>query len=357
MSSISLHSLGFGLATRNTGNEIIEVYYPQPWINPDPAMAGHIAELTAYQEGNEVIILNQTQVLNVEQKLKDTGFAAEGKLLQKLAMSGKSAQADHLASTHTVIVCLLARDSAPASVAEAYLKLHLLSHRLAKPNTLNLDGIFGLLPTIAWTNKGPVEIDDLATRQLEYRLGGEILTVFSVDKFPRMADYVIPKGVRIADTSRVRLGAHVGEGTTVMHEGQINFNAGTLGNAMIEGRISAGVVVGRNSDLGGGCSTMGTLSGGGKELNSIGENCLIGANAGVGIPLGDRCTVEAGLYVTAGTKVKVLDESHQTVKTMRARELKGLNDLLFRRNSLTGAVECIPNKAAISLNEALHGNN
>ncbi len=222
---------------------------------------------------------------------------------------------------------------------------------------MNLEGIFPLLPNLAWTSEGAIDLEELAQRQLQARTAGRTLEVKAVDKFPPMTDYVVPSGVRIADTARVRLGAYVGEGTTVMHEGFINFNAGTEGKSMIEGRISAGVVIGEGSDLGGGCSTMGTLSGGGNIIISVGQNCLLGANAGIGIPLGDRCTVEAGLYITAGTKVQVLDDSNSLVRTVKARDLANQSDLLFRRNSETGAVECRTNKSAVALNEELHANN
>jgi 2,3,4,5-tetrahydropyridine-2-carboxylate N-succinyltransferase len=260
-------------------------------------------------------------------------------------------------SQRPLVVTLLEEDAALTSTPEAYLKLHLISHRLVKPHGLNLAGIFPLLPNVAWTNQGAVDLTELAERQLEARLKGYLLEVVSVDKFPKMTDYVVPAGVRIADSARIRLGAYVGEGTTVMHEGFINFNAGTEGPGMIEGRVSAGVFVGKGSDLGGGCSTMGTLSGGGNIVISVGEGCLIGANAGIGIPLGDRNTVESGLYITAGTKVNLLDESGALVKVVKARELAGQTDLLFRRNSLTGAVECKTHKSAIELNEALHAHN
>ncbi|HCV37876.1 MAG TPA: 2,3,4,5-tetrahydropyridine-2,6-dicarboxylate N-succinyltransferase, partial [Pseudomonas sp.] len=263
-----------------------------------------------------------------------------------------------LAESHKPLVAtLLAEDAALASTPEAYLKLHLLSHRLVKPHGLSLAGIFPLLPNVAWTNQGAVDLSELAELQLEARLKGELLEVFSVDKFPKMTDYVVPAGVRIADTARVRLGAYIGEGTTIMHEGFVNFNAGTEGPGMIEGRVSAGVFVGKGSDLGGGCSTMGTLSGGGNIVIKVGEGCLIGANAGIGIPLGDRNTVEAGLYITAGTKVNLLDENNELVKVVKARDLAGQTDLLFRRNSLNGAVECKTHKSAIELNEALHAHN
>ena len=222
---------------------------------------------------------------------------------------------------------------------------------------LSLAGVFPLLPNVAWTSQGAIDLGELAERQLEARLRGDLLEVFSVDKFPKMTDYVVPAGVRIADSARIRLGAYIGEGTTVMHEGFVNFNAGTEGPGMIEGRVSAGVFVGKGSDLGGGCSTMGTLSGGGNIVIKVGEGCLIGANAGIGIPLGDRNTVESGLYVTAGTKVALLDENNQLVKVVKARDLAGQPDLLFRRNSETGAVECKTHKSAIELNEALHAHN
>jgi 2,3,4,5-tetrahydropyridine-2-carboxylate N-succinyltransferase len=274
--------------------------------------------------------------------------APEDILLSLQAMAG--AQAD-------LTVMFIETDAAPTCIAEVYLKLHLLSHRLCKPHSLNLTGAFGLLQNLAWTNKGAIDLADLPARQLEARLQGELLEVMSVDKFPKMSNYIVPKGVRIAHTARVRLGAYLGEGTTIMHEGFVNFNAGTEGPAMVEGRISAGVMIGSGSDLGGGCSTMGTLSGGGTEVISVGRDCLIGANAGLGFPLGDRCIVEAGLYVTAGTKVLLLDKDNQVVGTRKARELAGKSDLLFRRNSVTGAVECKANKTAIALNEELHTHN
>jgi len=241
-------------------------------------------------------------------------------------------------------------DAAPGDTADAYLRLHLLSARLAAPRSLNLDGIFGLLPLVAWTSLGPVAVDRLMQVRLRARARGSHLTVFGVDRFPRMIDYVVPSGVRIADADRVRLGAHLAEGTVVMHEGFVNFNAGTLGTSMVEGRISAGVVVGHGSDIGGGASIMGTLSGGGTEVISIGTGCLIGANAGVGISLGDECIVEAGLYVTAGSKVALPDGS-----VVKARELSGASGLLYRRNSSSGAIEATPRSGQWSgLNSVLH---
>jgi 2,3,4,5-tetrahydropyridine-2,6-dicarboxylate N-succinyltransferase len=239
----------------------------------------------------------------------------------------------------------------PADAADAYLRLHLLSHRLIAPHEANMDGVFGVLSNVVWTSQGPCPVPDFELTRARLRARGPV-AVYGVDKFPRMVDYVVPAGVRIADADRVRLGAHLAAGTTVMHEGFVNFNAGTLGASMVEGRISAGVVVGDGSDVGGGASIMGTLSGGGKEVISVGERCLIGANAGIGISLGDDCVVEAGLYVTAGTKVTLPDGS-----TAAARSLSGQNGLLLRRNSLTGAVQALPRTGeGIALNEALHSN-
>jgi 2,3,4,5-tetrahydropyridine-2-carboxylate N-succinyltransferase len=242
--------------------------------------------------------------------------------------------------------------SGPADSADAYLRLNLLSHRLALPRSLNLDGIFGHLQNVAWTSRGPVAVDAIESVAWNFARKGEHLTVHGVDKFPRMTDYVVPSGVRIADASRVRLGAYLASGTTVMHEGFCNFNAGTLGASMVEGRISQGVIVGDGSDIGGGASIMGTLSGGGKEMVTIGERCLLGANAGIGISLGDDCIVEAGLYVTAGTVV--IDPSGSPVK---ARLLSGQSGLLYRRNSLTGAVEVLARSGSWGgLNADLHKN-
>jgi 2,3,4,5-tetrahydropyridine-2,6-dicarboxylate N-succinyltransferase len=242
-------------------------------------------------------------------------------------------------------------DDKPIDGYDAYLRLHLLSHRLIQPHGANLDGIFGLLANVVWTSRGPCAIDDFELTRARLRRQGPV-AVYGVDKFPRMVDYVLPKGVRIADADRVRLGAHLAEGTTVMHEGFVNFNAGTLGTSMVEGRISAGVVVDDGSDIGGGASIMGTLSGGGKEVISVGKRCLLGANSGLGISLGDDCVIEAGLYVTGGTKVALSDGT-----TVKARELSGANNLLFRRNSLSGAVEVVGRDGTgITLNEALHAN-
>lgn len=341
----TLFSLAFGVGTQNRQNNWLEVFYAQPLLNPSSELVAKVLEKLSYQGGNQAIAINNSQAGDLAEALKNVD-AAQSALLTRLAESQKP-----------LVVTLLAEDAALTSTPEAYLKLHLLSHRLVKPHGLNLTGIFPLLPNVAWTSQGAVDLGELAERQLEARLKGDLLEVFSVDKFPKMTDYVVPAGVRIADSARIRLGAYVGEGTTVMHEGFVNFNAGTAGPGMIEGRVSAGVFVGKGSDLGGGCSTMGTLSGGGNIVISVGEGCLIGANAGIGIPLGDRNTVESGLYITAGTKVALLDADNQLVKVLKARELAGQPDLLFRRNSQTGAVECKTHKSAIELNEALHAHN
>ena len=241
-------------------------------------------------------------------------------------------------------------------VVSAYLKLHLISYRFVLPNSINLDGLFNALPNVAWTNKGPISIDEIDQELLNSKQNKNNLFIKSLDKFPQLVDYIIPKNVRIADASRVRLGAYLSPGTTIMHEGFVNFNAGTLGTAMIEGRISAGVVVGDNSDLGGGCSTMGTLSGGNNIKISIGENCLIGANAGVGIPLGDNCTIEAGLYITAGTKIEVYKQNGDIDGVFKGSELSNCSNLVFLRNSQTGKVIAKVSQKSINLNSELHKN-
>ena len=250
-------------------------------------------------------------------------------------------------------------DAPPATASDAYLRLHLLSHRLAQPRTVNLDGLFARLANVVWTSAGPCAVEGFESVRARLCAAGQHVTVYGVDKFPRMVDYVVPTGVRIADADRVRLGAHLAEGTTVMHEGFVNYNAGTLGVSMVEGRISAGVVVGDGSDIGGGASIMGTLSGGGKEVITIGKRSLLGANSGLGIPLGDDCVVEAGLYVTAGAKVLLVGQSNDdgTARIVKARDLAGLDGLLFRRNSQSGALEVVQRQGAgVELNAALHAN-
>lgn len=347
MSNTPLHSFGFGLATTNSADEIIEVFYPAPTINPGVDLSGLLVDVCKLGEGkNGFVIVDSDLQVALFAALENTAHSELAESLRLMCNSGR-----------LVIACLLSTDDAPGSIPEAFLKLHLLSHRLAVPHSLNLTGIFAVLRNLAWTEQGAIDLADLPARQLQARMQGRSLDVMSVDKFPKMTSYVVPSGVRIAHTARVRLGAYLGVGTTVMHEGFVNFNAGTLGAAMIEGRISSGVVVGENSDLGGGCSTMGTLSGGGKEIVSVGKNCLIGANAGIGMPLADGCIVEAGLYVTAGTKLNLLDASGKLVKSVKAKDICATPHMLYRRNSLSGAVECMPLKHNIDLNDELHSHN
>jgi len=342
---MSTFSLAFGTATKNRDQKIIEAFFPNPILNPSDDLVATIGAIAGYEKGNQVIEITPdvaeqlAAAFNGENDADNADFAVA---------AAKSKQ--------PLVLVILATDEAPQSVAEGYLKLQLISHRLVKPHGVVLDGIFGLLHNIAWTNKGPIDLPELKDRQMKARLKGKTIIVDCVDKFPKMVDYVVPAGVRIADTSRVRLGAHVGEGTTVMHEGFINFNAGTTGVSMVEGRISAGVMVGEGSDIGGGASIMGTLSGGGKMVVAIGENSLLGANAGLGFPLGDRCTIESGLYVTAGSKVKMLDKEGKEAGSIKARDLANKDDLLFRRNSVTGQIECLVNKSAVELNSMLHSN-
>ncbi|MFB6805388.1 2,3,4,5-tetrahydropyridine-2,6-dicarboxylate N-succinyltransferase [Streptomyces sp. NPDC056387] len=314
-----------GLATIAADGTVLDTWFPAPELVAEPGPAG-------------------TERLTADQAVQLLGAAAAK------AIRLDAVRDVEVVAVRTVISSL---EDKPLDAHDAYLRLHLLSHRLVKPHGQSLDGVFGLLANVAWTSLGPVAVDQVETVRLNARAEGLYLQVTSIDKFPRMTDYVAPKGVRIADADRVRLGAHLAEGTTVMHEGFVNFNAGTLGTSMIEGRISAGVVIGDGSDIGGGASTMGTLSGGGKQIISIGERCLIGAEAGVGIALGDECIVEAGLYVTAGTRVTLPDG-----QIVKALELSGASNILFRRNSVTGTVEARPNNAVWGgLNEVLHSHN
>ena len=333
-----MHGFGLGVISENTRGAILDVFYPTPLGD----VTGPLSDALSGVRGR----LDRSDLKTLANNARSAGNDALAALSDRLSESPVS-----------VVASSLVANVAPVSLEDAYLKLHMLSHRLVKPHGTDLTGVFGLLPNVAWTDEGPVDLSELAERQLSARLKGQVLEVASVDKFPKMTNYVVPEGVRIAHSARVRLGAYLGAGTTVMHEGFINFNAGTAGPGMVEGRISAGVMVGKGSDLGGGCSTMGTLSGGGNMIISVGEECLIGANAGLGIPLGDRCTVEAGLFITAGTKVTVLDDAKQAVETTAARYLAGRSDLLFRRNSQSGSVECLTNKTAIELNESLHAHN
>jgi 2,3,4,5-tetrahydropyridine-2,6-dicarboxylate N-succinyltransferase len=301
---------GWGLASIHSSGQVLDTYFPSPRLGGADGSAAPVTLISAAvdDEAREV----RTEVVHTEIDL----------------------------------------DAPPATTSDAYLRLHLLSHRLVRPRSMNLDGIFSSLPNVVWTSAGPCAIEGFERVRTRLRARGGHLTIFGVDKFPRMVDYVVPTGVRIGDADRVRLGAHLAEGTTVMHEGFVNFNAGTLGASMVEGRISAGVVVGRDSDVGGGASIMGTLSGGGTEVISIGERCLLGANAGIGIALGDDCIVEAGLYVTAGTRVTLPGG-----EVVKARTLSGENGLLFIRNSVTGAVELRRRqRSGVELNAELHAN-
>jgi len=311
---------GLGLATY-AGDRLLDAWFPEPRLGLDGATAEPgTGEVLGAQAG-------------------DLAGAARG---------------DALRGTRSTPIVTVIADLAqpPADAADAFLRLHLLSHRLIRPHGANLEGIFGVLGNVAWTSAGPVDPAALTAVRTRFRAAGAQLTVFGVDKFPRMVDYVVPPGVRIADADRVRLGAHLAAGTTVMHEGFVNYNAGTLGASMVEGRISAGVVIGDGTDVGGSASIMGTLSGGGTEVVSVGERCLLGANSGLAIALGDDCTIEAGLYVTAGTKVATPDG-----EVVKARELSGAGGLLFRRNSQSGAVEVAPRSGTWSgLNAALHAN-
>jgi 2,3,4,5-tetrahydropyridine-2-carboxylate N-succinyltransferase len=305
---------GFGLATVHETGTVLDTWYPQPRLGP-------------------------------------LGAAEPPAELQALA--GKD---DRRGVRLEVVRTEIDLDAPPADGPDAYLRLHLLSHRLVRPHGLDVSGIFGVLTNVVWTTAGPCLPDGFEAVRARLRSGGGQVEVLGVDKFPRMVDYVLPTGVRIADADRVRLGAHLASGTTVMHEGFVNYNAGTLGASMVEGRISAGVVVGDGSDIGGGASIMGTLSGGGKQVISVGERCLLGANSGIGISLGDDCVVEAGVYITFGTKVTVKSPGAEDT-IVKASELSGASNVLFRRNSVTGTVEAVPWKGeGIALNAALHAN-
>jgi 2,3,4,5-tetrahydropyridine-2,6-dicarboxylate N-succinyltransferase len=316
-------AIATGLATMTLSGTVLDTWFPEPRLGaPEGATTG-------------------TTRLGALELTADLGPDYGG------LIRTDNARGVEVVGVRTVVPDLSAP---PVDAYDVYLRLHLLSHRLIRPHDANMDGVFGLLTNVAWTSAGPVEAARFNAHRLRAAVGQ--LTVYGVDKFPRMVDYVIPSGVRIADGDRVRLGAHLAEGTTVMHEGFVNYNAGTLGPSMVEGRISAGVVVGADSDIGGGASIMGTLSGGGKEVVSIGSGCLLGANAGIGISLGDRCVVEAGCYVTAGSRITLPDGS-----VVKARELSGRAGLLFRRNSVTGALEAMPRDGDWgSLNAALHAN-
>ena len=343
MTSSQFTSLAFGIGTQNKHSEWLEVFYPTPVYQPSKDLVDAIKSVTGYQSGNEAIELDAAMLTELGDAISDD---IQSTLVKKLAQSSQP-----------TVLMMMATDSEIASIPEAYLKLHLLSYRYVKPNEQNLVGIFSKLPNVAWTSDGAIDPAELEEAILKARIEGRHIEVASVDKFPKLTNYVLPTGVRIAHTARVRLGAYLGEGTTVMHEGFVNFNAGSIGPNMIEGRVSQGVLMREGSDLGGGASTMGTLSGGGEMVLTIGKDCLIGANAGAGIPLGDRCTIEAGTYITAGTLVQVFDENKKFIKLVKARELAGQSDMLFIRHSQTGAIECRTNQKAITLNDALHDHN
>lgn len=328
-------AFGIGLATRNETGSELDCLFPNPLMAP----TGDLAKI-------------------VNTFATDTNTATPEQVARANAECGNQLVSAALLETdQPLTVVKLESDQPIADTAQAYLKLHLLSHRLALPNTLNLEGIFAHLPNVAWTSAGAMAVEALPDALMRARTRGAHLEVMSIDKFPKMVNYVVPTGVRIADASRIRLGAFLGEGTTVMHEGFCNFNAGALGPNMVEGRISQGVVIGSGTDLGGSASTMGTLAGGGEIVISLGKNCLIGANAGTGIPLGDRCTIEAGLYITAGSVVTLVDEQGERAGQVKARDLAGGSDMLFIRDSVSGQVLCRTNRKAIELNEALHAHN
>ncbi len=327
-------AFAIGLATRDGQQNIIDCFYPAPLKSPTGELGAAIEATFS------------------------PGMASLGpEQARQFVEDHQPSLRPMLEADREMVAVLLPDDRSIASCADAFLKLHLLSHRLALPNTLNLDGIFAHLQTIAWTTDGAIAVAELAERQLRARLRGRHFEVLAVDKFPKMANYVVPAGVRIADGNRIRLGAYLGDGTTVMPSGAVNFNAAALGPNMVEGRISQGVVVGQHSDLGGASSTMGTLAGGGDIVIAIGRHCLIGANGGTGIPLGDRCAIEAGLYITAGTRIAVIDEDGKRVRRAKGRDLAGGSDMLFIRHSETGEVQCRTNRKAIALNEQLHAHN
>lgn len=345
----NIFCMAVGIGTKKNDNNWLEVYYPMPIVNPSIEVIQAIEKLLKIKSTNNVSIeLNSKNCHALEDLFVDMNHESLSKIMLTLEES-----------RYPRVLTILYKDTAPQNSAEAYLKLHLLSHRFVKPNNINLDGIFNVLPTVAWTSQGPIDPEYLPIKRLEFRQKGIPLIVYSVDKFPKMADYVVPSDIRIADTSRVRLGAYIGRGTTIMHEGFVNFNAGTDGSCMIEGRVSAGVIVNNGSDLGGGCSTLGTLSGGNNVIVSIGENCLIGSNAGVGIPLGNNCTVEAGLYLTGSSKITLVDDvlDGSEADVVKALSLSNKSNLLFRRNSISGKIECLHNKNAATLNEELHNSN
>ena len=329
--------IGLGIATKGASGNTLDAFFPCIGFKN-----GKDELSQKYKTWNALMTDNVTEI-------KDTA-------LLDIRDEILNHKINHLDKNKTLFLCRILKNQPIECIEEAYLKLHLISYKYFVPNSLNLENIFDILPKVAWTNQGPIELNEIDKRILFSQKNNQSLEIKSIDKFPCLTDYIIPQGVRIADTRRVRLGAYLSAGTTVMHEGFVNFNAGTLGPAMIEGRISAGVVIGKNSDLGGGCSTMGTLSGGNDVKISIGENCLLGANSGLGIPLGDNCIIEAGLYITGGSKITTYDSNNKSGSVVKASELAGQNNLLFIRNSQNGTIEARINLKPSALNETLHKN-
>jgi len=349
-------AFGIGIATVSRSGNLLDTFFPCPNYQTNMGAAAVMADVVGHLSGTASYQIQVGQLADMLDYFRP--FERDGKKhgnidAIKAVLNTVQGCTEKHGAIRVPIVTFIAEsndDLGPQGVPDAYLRLHLLSHRLVKPNGIKLDGIFGKLPNVVFTNEGPITPEDLLNRRLDAMMRRHPLHVTGVDKFPRMVDYVVPSGVRIADASRVRLGAYLSEGTTVMHEGFCNFNAGTLGTSMVEGRISAGVVVGDQTDIGGGASIMGTLSGGGKEKVIIGRGCLIGANAGTGISLGDLCVIEAGLYITAGMPVVYNGTA------MKAHELSGKNGLTFRRNGIDGRVEVLDKPNSVVLNEVLHKN-
>ena len=329
--------IGIGITTIGKAGATLDASFPYIlFLNGESKLDKYFEKLNGLME-NDLMQIDDPNLLDID----------DGDFNSTLRSLGKN---------KVLVLCRMSENKPIKNIEEAYLKLHLISYKFFLPNSLNLENLFDNLVNVAWTNQGPVEINEIENEILHSKKNNQPFEIKSVDKFPPLTDYIVPPGVRIADTRRVRLGAYLSEGTTVMHEGFVNFNAGTLGPAMIEGRISAGVVVGKNSDLGGGCSTMGTLSGGNNIKISIGENCLLGANSGLGIPIGDNCIIEAGLYITGGSKVTKFSQDNEPDSIVKASELAGEDNLLFIRNSQNGVIEARINPKYVVLNETLHKN-
>ena len=329
--------IGLGIATKGSSGNALDTSFPYIVFKNGGNEHDLNYEKWELLMDQDVIELKDPDMLDVQNDYFNNSIANLGK-------------------NKSLVLCRISENKPIETIEEAYLKLHLLSYKYFLPNSLNLENLFSTLVNVAWTNQGPMEIKEIGQKMLLAKKNNELLEIKSIDKLPCLTDYIVPPSVRIADTRRVRLGAYLSEGTTIMHEGFVNFNAGTLGPAMIEGRISAGVVVGKNSDLGGGCSTMGTLSGGNDIKISIGENCLLGANSGLGIPLGDNCILEAGLYITGGSKVTKYNSKNEPESVVKASELAGQDNLLFIRNSQSGAIEVKINTKSVELNDTLHKN-